>query len=63
MARVTRSVGMGIHAEAIAVALAEGREVRSLGTLPNRADAVGKLIKNLGDPGSLRICYGAGPTG
>jgi transposase len=63
MARMTRFVGMDVHAETIAVAIAEGREVRSLGTIPNRADAVSKLIKKLGNPASLRLCYEAAPTG
>jgi hypothetical protein len=63
MAKVTRFVGMDGHAETIAVAIAEGRDVRSLGTIPSRPDAVVKLIKKLGDPASLRVCYEAGPTG
>jgi transposase len=54
---------MDVHAETIAVAIAEGREVRSLGTIANRPEAVIKLIKKLGDPASLRVCYEAGPTG
>jgi transposase len=60
MAKIARFVGM---AETIAVAIAEGPDVRSLGTIPNRPEAVCKLIKKLGDPASLRVCYEAGPTG
>jgi transposase len=63
MAKIARFVGMDVHAQTIAVAIAEGREVRSLGTIPNRPEAVCKLIKKLGDPASLRVCYEAGPTG
>lgn len=63
MAKITRFVGMDVHAETIAVALAEGRDVRSLGTIPNRPEAVAKLIKKLGDPATLGVCYEAGPTG
>ena len=63
MATITRFVGMDVHAETIAVAIAEGRDIRSLGTIPNRPEAVAKLIKKLGDPASLRVCYEAGPTG
>jgi transposase len=64
MARITRFVGMDVHAETIAVAVVEGRNaVRSLGTIPNRPEAVRKLIGKLGDAGSLRVCYEAGPTG
>jgi transposase len=61
---MARFVGMDVHAETIAVAIAEGRSTpRSLGTIPNRPDAVRKLIAKLGDPSSLRVCYEAGPTG
>jgi len=64
MAKNTRFVGMDVHAETIAVAIVEGRNTaRSIGTIPNRPEAVRKLIGKLGDPGSLRVCYEAGPTG
>jgi hypothetical protein len=37
----TRFVGLDVHAETIAVAVAEGRsQVRSLGTIANRPEAV-----------------------
>jgi hypothetical protein len=41
---------MDVHAETIAVAIAEGREVRSLGTISNHPDAVVKLIKEARRP-------------
>ena len=64
MSKLTRYVGLDVHAATIAVAIAERRNVvRSLGTLPNRPDAVAKLVKKLGDPASLHVCYEAGPTG
>jgi transposase len=64
MARIARFVGMDVHAETIAVAIAEGRSApRSLGTIPNRPEAIRKLIAKLGDPSTLRVCYEAGPTG
>jgi transposase len=64
MAKCTRFVGLDVHAETIAVAVAEGRgKVRSLGTNPNRPEAVRRLLGKLGKPGELRVCYEAGPTG
>jgi transposase len=59
-----RFIGLDVHAETIAVAVAEpGGEVRSLGTIPNRPECVGRLIRKLGKPEQLRVCYEAGPTG
>jgi transposase len=59
-----RFIGLDVHAETIAVAVAEpGGEVRSLGTIPNRAEYVGRLVRKLGKPEQLRVCYEAGPTG
>lgn len=59
-----RFVGLDVHAETIAVAVAEsGGEVRSLGVIPNRTESVGRLIRKLGRPEQLRVCYEAGPTG
>jgi len=59
-----RFIGLDVHAESIAVAVAEADgEARSLGTIPNRTESVRRLISKLGKPGSLRVCYEAGPTG
>jgi transposase len=59
-----RFVGLDVHAETIAVAVAEvNGEVRSLGIFPNRPESVRRLIGKLGRPASLRVCYEAGPTG
>lgn len=64
MAKCTRFVGLDVHAETIAVAVAEGRgHVRALGTIPNRPEAVRRLLGKLGKPAELRVCYEAGPTG
>jgi hypothetical protein len=44
-----RFVGLDVHAETIAVAIAEPEgEVRSLGTIANRAESIRKLVKKLG---------------
>ena len=57
-------VGLDVHAESIAVAVAEADgQVRSLGVIPNRAESVGRLVRKLGKPEQLRVCYEAGPTG
>jgi transposase len=59
-----RFVGLDVHAETIAVAVAEpGGEVRSLGVIPNHTESVRRLIGKLGKPSGLRVCYEAGPTG
>jgi transposase len=59
-----RFLGLDVHAETIAVAIAgPDGEVRSLGTIPNRAESIRKLIKKLGPAEKLRACYEAGPTG
>lgn len=59
-----RFVGLDVHAETIAVAIAEpGGEVRALGVIPNRLEAIRPLVKKLGPVEHLRVCYEAGPTG
>jgi len=58
-------VGLDVHKEKIAVAIAEeGRgEPRYWGMIPNKVEDIRKLVKKLGDPAMLRVCYEAGPTG
>jgi transposase len=61
-------VGLDVHAETIAAAIAEpDGSVRELGTIANRPEAmrklVAKLTKQLGPRGELRVCYEAGVTG
>jgi transposase len=57
-------VGLDVHAETIAVAVAEqDGELRSLGVIPNREESIRKLVKKLGAVEELRFCYEAGPTG
>jgi transposase len=62
--RNVRFIGLDVHAETIAVAVAEpDGEVRSLGVIPNRPDSIRRLMKKLGPADRLRVCYEAGPTG
>ena len=64
MREKVRFLGLDVHAETIAVAIAEpDGEVRSLGTIANRAESIRKLVKKLGPVAQLRACYEAGPTG
>jgi transposase len=57
-------VGLDVHAETIAVAVAEpDGTVRELGTIMHRPEAVRKLVGKLGERSGLRVCYEAGPTG
>ena len=59
-----RFIGLDVHAETIAVAIAEpDGEVRSVGVIPNRSESIRKLVKKLGPAEQLRVCYEAGPTG
>lgn len=65
MKNATRFVGLDVHANTIAVAVAEpGRdgEVRQVGIIPNELGAVRRLFQKLGMK-RLRACYEAGPTG
>ncbi|WBL15185.1 IS110 family transposase [Sutcliffiella sp. NC1] len=58
-------VGLDVSKEKIAVAIAEeGRgEPRYFGMIPHTPEAIRKLIKKLGKPDTLYVCYEAGPTG
>ena len=64
MKNKVRFLGLDVHAETIAVAIAEpDGEVRSLGAIANHADSIHKLVKKLGPVEQLKACYEAGPTG
>jgi transposase len=64
MTKITRYVGLDVHAETITAAVGEGHgKVRSLGQFPNRPESVRKLIDQVGGPKDLKVCYEAGPTG
>jgi transposase len=67
MAQVTKYVGLDVHKDTIAVAVAEDgrdREVRSQGTVPNTQDALRRLVARLGGADvKLLVCYEAGSCG
>ena len=49
-----RFLGLDVHAETIAVAVAEpDGEVPSLGIIPNREESIRRLIKKLGPPETM----------
>jgi transposase len=64
MKEKVRFLGLDVHAQTIAVAIAEpDGTVRSLGTIANRAESIRKMVKKLGPVVQLKACYEAGPTG
>lgn len=66
MAEFSKYIGLDVHKETIAVAVAdgEGGEVRYLGEIANQPTAVKRLLNKLSRAGErLRFCYEAGPCG
>lgn len=62
----TKYVGLDVSKEKIAIAVADGNSresARYWGEIPHRIEDIRKLIRRLGDPGQMQVCYEAGPTG
>ncbi|MED3564091.1 IS110 family transposase [Bacillus xiapuensis] len=62
---VQKFVGLDVSKDTIAVAIADpGRgEPRFHGTIQNKPEDIRKLMKKLGNPENLLVCYEAGSTG
>jgi transposase len=57
-------VGLDVHKESIAVAIAAPDELRAYGIIGGTLEAVDRFIKRIKQPGvELRFCYEAGPMG
>ena len=65
MKDVQKFVGLDTSKDTIAVAIADsGRgEPRFHSTIQNKPENIRKLMKKLGDPENLLVCYEAGTTG
>lgn len=65
MKDIQKFVGLDVSKDTIAVAIADsGRgEPRFHGTIHNNPESIRKIIKQLGKPENLLVCYEAGSTG
>ena len=66
MQKITKFVGLDVHRDTVALALAVGGpklEVRFLGEMPHEVPKLVKRIRELGEVGSVQAAYEAGPTG
>jgi len=64
MSKNIKFVGLDVHADTVAVAVAEmGGEVRSVGIVAHEITAIRRVLGKLGKKEQLRVCYEAGPTG
>jgi len=61
----SRFVGLDVHAETIAIAVADRGRAKPItfGVIPNKWPAVEKALRKLGGSKRIHCCYEAGPTG
>ena len=62
---ITTYVGLDVHKNSIYIAIRSHGEAqaRALGQVPHDLTRLLKKLSKLGDPGSVQLCYEAGPTG
>ena len=65
MQRFSSYVGLDVHKNSISVAVArpDGDKASSLGRLPNDVHRLLGVLRPLGAPADVQVCYEAGPTG
>lgn len=66
MKQYSKYVGLDVHAETIAIAVADGdrrSEARALGTIPNDPSAIKRALRKIGKFDEMLVCYEAGPCG
>jgi transposase len=64
MEKSIRYIGLDVHKQTIAVAVADAREVRSFGAITNTPATLKALAGKLSESAAeLRFCYEAGPCG
>ncbi len=65
MGKITTYVGLDVHKKSIvaAMAMAGEGEARLLGSVAHEPEAVARLMRRLGSPKGVLVCYEAGPCG
>jgi transposase len=65
MRTTLRYVGLDVHKDSIVIAVADDRspEGQVWGRVPGDRTAVEKVLRKLGGPSRVSVCYEAGPTG